>query len=356
MPSSLIDLRAAAQTAPAAMRSAVVPGLRRWPSDAEPEVEVFERAFDTRRRRASPRPALRRADRLRLLGDLRPAFAQDQTVGLRRQLTQRAHGRSPSSSGQPRATPSSIHCGDAETRRRTRCMYCRATRSRSARQPHRIDERQRRRRIVEHVGLSALAQAARRRDANRFVDVPRVVERESLQARRRCRRPAASPSRHRGQRRDSSSVPRFVFVPTASRVARTASSTVRPTPSSRARSMIGPIDHGAVHEVDVRDVVEVRAAMDVARLRRCRFADARPALQQRRSAAKSSSTIAEHGMLSGRAARRSLLDLLRDSVSPSRIVVARNRSTIAALRPARLPPPNGRRRPADALPPAARLR
>ena len=123
-----------------------------------------------------------------------------------------------------------------QTHRRSCCVYCRATRSRSA---------------ASRIASTSVSSAAARRTHR---PRPRAQARrpptcESLRTRAACRRtsarastsPMPSAMRHRRPApppaaRASSSVPRFVFVPTASRVARTASSTVRPTPDF-ARSL-----------------------------------------------------------------------------------------------------------------------
>ena len=88
--------------------------------------------------------------------------------------------------------------------------------------------------------LDGLVEAARPGGADRRIGGARVVEREggSTSSVRSRSGPPSSAARASGA--SSSAMPRFVLAPATRRVARTAASTVSPTPRSAARPSSGP--------------------------------------------------------------------------------------------------------------------
>ena len=224
-----------------------MPGLRRWPS-ARSQKSKSPSACSIRR--VAGRPGVEHACRAvaRFLGNLRPAFPLDQTVRLLRPFAGSGRERLRRSSGQPRARPSSIHAAVPANTSAKSFVYCRATRSRSAAIRMASTRFKSAGGVVEHVGLSGHARARRRaemRIASYTCRVSSNVSRRKNVADavgKRHVRPAPPPAA-----RGASSVPRFVFVPTASRVARTASSTARPTPN-----LGRPLDNRPDHDRAVR--------------------------------------------------------------------------------------------------------
>ncbi len=201
----------------------------------------------------------------RFVGNLSAALAEDQTIGLLGQLSQvsvydRGHQRPLSHYAlfNPRCRAAK-HIGKF-IRILPRDQIA------IGRQPHGLDEVQLRRRIIKHVGLLSAAQPAGGRNADRFVDVARVVERQLLQYAADALRQRHA-LRHRRQRRQEQKCAQVGvradgLLGCPNRIPHRAANTqLGRLPQNRT-------DHDrAVDEIQVADVVEVRPAMDVARLR-----------------------------------------------------------------------------------------
>ena len=239
-----------------------MPGLRRSPVAAEPEIEVGQGGvigFFARR----PRPQ----DRLRpgrtLSGHFQAALAGDEAVGKtghETHLDVYDRLRHRQTGGQLRQQPGQNHLQHAGEVLDVLPGHQVAF----GRLPHGVQEA--RRRITGQVAPSGAAHAARL--AKRIASPTSRASSASSPARTSAT-PAASgrPCGTLASGAKSRTVPRLVFLPTAARVARTDWRTTAPTPATAGRRLHRRRDQGgAGEEVVEGEVSKVRAPVDVARL------------------------------------------------------------------------------------------